>query len=71
MKERQRQEERFGSEYDQEPGQNVVTHEQIARRAYELFESRGRQPGRETEDWIQAERELYGQVRRGPRGMPS
>ncbi len=30
----------------------------IARRAYELFEGRGRVQGREVEDWLQAESEL-------------
>ncbi|MCI0573559.1 MAG: DUF2934 domain-containing protein [Myxococcaceae bacterium] len=34
------------------------TAEQIARRAYELFEARGRQDGNDMEDWLQAEREL-------------
>ncbi len=31
---------------------------QIARRAYELYEQRGRQEGRAVEDWGQAEREI-------------
>lgn len=30
----------------------------IAERAYALFEARGREPGRDQEDWLQAEREL-------------
>ena len=34
------------------------THDEIARRAYRLFEERGREPGREWEDWFRAEREL-------------
>lgn len=29
----------------------------ISRRAYQLFEMRGRQPGHELDDWLQAERE--------------
>lgn len=33
-------------------------HSQIARRAYELAERRGFQPGGEFEDWLQAEREI-------------
>ena len=33
------------------------THDEIARRAYELFEERGSEPGHELEDWFQAERE--------------
>jgi len=36
----------------------LVTHEQIARRAYEIYLTRGGEPGREQEDWLQAEREL-------------
>lgn len=38
--------------------------EQIARRAYEIFEARGRTSGREVEDWLQAERELTLGMRR-------
>jgi hypothetical protein len=34
------------------------THEELERRAYQLFEERGREPGREWEDWFRAEREL-------------
>lgn len=34
------------------------THEQIARRAYELFLARGGGHGRHEDDWHQAEREL-------------
>ena len=32
--------------------------EAIARRAYELFQQRGAEPGHEIEDWLQAEAEL-------------
>jgi len=31
---------------------------EIRTRAYELYLARGAQPGRELEDWLQAEREL-------------
>ena len=34
------------------------THDEVARRAYQLFEERGREPGREWNDWFRAEREL-------------
>jgi hypothetical protein len=34
------------------------SHDEIARRAYELFLARGRQHGRAQEDWLSAEREL-------------
>ena len=30
----------------------------VRRRAYELFEARGHQPGHDVEDWLQAEREI-------------
>jgi Protein of unknown function (DUF2934) len=32
--------------------------EEIRNRAYEIYLQRGRQPGYELEDWLQAEREL-------------
>ncbi len=34
------------------------SHEQIARRAYEIFLARGGQPSNPDQDWLQAEREL-------------
>ena len=34
------------------------THEQVARRAYEIFLARGGTPGNPEHDWFQAEREL-------------
>jgi hypothetical protein len=33
-------------------------HEEIARRAYELYLSRGAGEGRELQDWLEAERQL-------------
>ena len=38
---------------DREP-----THDEIARRAYQLFEKRGAAHGHDWDDWLQAEREL-------------
>ena len=35
-----------------------VSETDIARRAYEIYCERGRQHGRELDDWLQAEREL-------------
>lgn len=32
---------------------------QVRLRAYEIYEERGRTPGRETDDWFQAEREVH------------
>ena len=39
------------------PG-NSTRNEEIRRRAYEIYLERGEQPGRELDDWLQAEREL-------------
>jgi hypothetical protein len=38
----------------------VATPEQVARRAYELYRTRGGTDGSDLEDWLQAERELNG-----------
>jgi len=38
--------------------ENPAREEKIRRRAYEIYLERGEQPGREMEDWLQAEREL-------------
>jgi len=37
---------------------NSGRDEEIRRRAYEIYLERGEQPGRELDDWLQAEREL-------------
>ena len=34
------------------------TRDDVARRAYELFQARGGEPGHELENWLEAEREL-------------
>jgi len=36
----------------------VASPDAVAVRAYELFEERGRQPGRDLDDWLRAEQEL-------------
>ena len=36
----------------------LATQDAIALRAYELFEERGREPGRDVDDWLRAEHEL-------------
>ena len=38
--------------------------EQIRQRAYELYEARDRQDGRDVEDWLQAEAEITGTIER-------
>ena len=42
----------------------LPSHDAIARRAYELYELRGRQDGHDWDDWFQAEDELRLQGRR-------
>jgi hypothetical protein len=50
---------------------NLPTHDEITQRAQTLWEQAGRPEGRDTEHWLQAERELRkereqaAQVRRG------
>jgi len=46
----------------QAPAANTARDEDIRRRAYEIYLERGEQPGRELDDWLQAERELEGGV---------
>jgi len=42
------------------PRKTPPTHEQVAKRAYEIWISKGRPVGRDVENWKQAERELAG-----------
>jgi hypothetical protein len=46
--------------------QKELSREDIAQRAYELYVRRGREPGKEIEDWDRAEKELTGEVVVGP-----
>jgi Protein of unknown function (DUF2934) len=41
---------------------SVPLQDRIRERAYELYESRGREPGQDEQDWFRAEQELHGQV---------
>jgi hypothetical protein len=45
---------------DARPGVRPPAEADIRERAYQLFLARGAEPGRELEDWLQAERELTG-----------
>jgi Protein of unknown function (DUF2934) len=36
----------------------VPSQDRIRERAYELYESRGREPGQEERDWLRAEQEI-------------
>ncbi len=47
----------FGVEADTGSGVGP-SHEEISQLAFHLFQSRGRQHGRDLEDWLQAEQEL-------------
>lgn len=39
------------------------SQETIRTRAYELYESRGREPGQEEQDWLRAEQEILNRKR--------
>jgi hypothetical protein len=39
-------------------GPASITHEDIAMRAYEIYQQRGVNPGSELDDWLEAERQL-------------
>jgi len=41
-----------------EPSQNL--EEEIRRRAYEIYEGRGQEDGRDVEDWLRTEAEITG-----------
>jgi hypothetical protein len=43
--------------------QSPELEEQIRRRAYELYEQRGRTEGRDLDDWLQAQAELTGKAK--------
>jgi hypothetical protein len=51
-----------GEDSQAEPGirrtRTDVRNEDIARRAYELYQERGREPEHDMDDWLQAEREV-------------
>jgi len=42
--------------------ESMSGQEQIRRRAYELYEQRGREDGHELSDWVQAESEVTQQI---------
>ena len=51
------------SEHSRQPSNDVVgvaTPDAVAVRAYELFQARGGEPGRDLDDWLRAEQELQG-----------
>jgi Protein of unknown function (DUF2934) len=40
------------------PANHAQNHDEIRRRAYEIYQERGGLPGRELDDWLQAESEF-------------
>ena len=44
------------------PSAQADTEEEIRRRAYELYEARGREDGYDVEDWLEAEAEITGRT---------
>ena len=49
----------MANQHDSErPETGMPTRDDVARRAYELFQARGGEPGHELENWLEAEREL-------------
>lgn len=47
-----------GAETVREPAEERPGRDRIALRAYEIFQQRGGQPGRDLDDWLEAEREV-------------
>jgi len=43
---------------DERAVENLASEREIERRAYEIYLERGEQPGRDLDDWLQAEHEL-------------
>ena len=43
----------------QNESKNGPTHDEIARRAYAIFEQNGRKPGHDLENWLEAEGQLH------------
>ena len=50
------------------PQIHVPTHDEIARRAYEIYDTKGRKPGHCRQNWHQAERELSTPFAKGDHG---
>jgi hypothetical protein len=43
---------------ENDPRQQQPNPEEIRNRAHEIYERRGREPGHDVDDWLEAEREL-------------
>jgi len=53
---------RIQGEREEVSAEKPARDEEIRLRAYEIYLERGEQPGRELDDWLQAERELEREV---------
>jgi len=58
------------TESSEAPLANSIPDEDIAKRAFEIYEARGRQTGHDVEDWLQAEQELEEQEQKRFRTSP-
>jgi Polyketide cyclase / dehydrase and lipid transport/Protein of unknown function (DUF2934) len=56
--------ERNSEFYRDTVGEAALSHHEIALRAYELYLARGRTPGHEAEDWLEAEKQLSQELTR-------
>jgi hypothetical protein len=43
-----------------------TAEDRIRRRAYEIHQARGGAPGQDLDDWLQAEREIKGELQQAP-----
>jgi len=55
--------EKENSQFYREAGVLAPSYEQIAQRAYELYEARGQVEGHAHEDWLEAEKQLAEEMR--------
>jgi Putative transmembrane protein (PGPGW)/Protein of unknown function (DUF2934) len=58
QKEQKDKKMKTGNEVNQPPAADHASKDEVARRAYELYETRGKEPGHELEDWLHAEQEV-------------
>ncbi len=51
------------NEEQEKEGTMDALHERIARKAFELYEQRGWQHGHDLDDWLKAERLIFGEMK--------
>ena len=52
----------YGSKTNQSRTESLLTHERIARRAWEIWIKRGCRPGEDERNWIEAENQLRAEL---------